>query len=383
MFELRPYQKSAVDAAVTFFRSPKTGNAIEVLPTGSGKSLIIANIVKELNEPILIFQPTKEILEQNIGKLRSYGYEASIFSASLGKKDVSNITYATIGSANNKQELFNSFKYIIVDECHGVNSKGGMYEDFLNTVKAKVLGLTATPYRLVTDRFGGSILKFLTRTRPRIFTDVIHYTQNGDLFDAGYLAKLKYYPVNGFNRREIKLNSTGADYDEKSARAYYQRSGFLPRIVQVVNRLLEIGRKNVIVFTRFVEESQFVVDNVKGAAIVTADTSKKDREQLILNFRTGVIKVVCNVGILNVGFDYPELETIVLAFPTMSLARYYQSVGRGMRPHPQKEYTMIVDMCGNTELFGEVETLRLIDTGNGKWIIKNKGKQLTNIYFER
>jgi DNA repair protein RadD len=260
-----------------------------------------------------------------------------------------------------------------------------MYSTFLKQIEgAKVLGLTATPYRLVTDGFGGSILKFLTRTRPRVFMDLIYYAQNSQLFKEGYLARLKYTsPYGGslFDRSQLKLNTTGADYTDESVKRYYRSSNFQDRLVDTIREAAN-RRKNVLVFTRFVEEAQYLVSKVTDSAIVTAESSKKEREHIIEGFRGGRIKTVCNVGVLTTGFDYPELETIVIARPTMSLALYYQMIGRGIRPHPRKEYTEVIDMCRNGELFGKVEDLEIKDGGNGKWFLAgNGGKQLTNIYF--
>jgi len=128
-------RQDAVDAAISFFESPSRHNAIEVLPTGSGKSLIIANIVSRLSAPVLVFQPSKEILEQNIGKLLSYGYRGAVYSDSKGRKEVGDITFATIGSVVNKSDLFTNFPYVIVDECHGINAKEGMYKTFLSNLE--------------------------------------------------------------------------------------------------------------------------------------------------------------------------------------------------------------------------------------------------------
>ena len=80
-------------------------------------------------------------------------------------------------------------------------------------------------------------------------------------------------------------------------------------------------------------------------------------------------------------FDYPELDTVVMARPTMSLAMWYQIVGRAIRPHPSKECGWIVDLCGNIKRFGEVSDLRLHDSGNGKWAVFSNGRQLTNVRF--
>lgn len=385
-YTLRPYQASAVLAAVKFFRGPQRYNAIEVLPTGSGKSLIIATIAKELDAPVLIFQPTKEILEQNCAKYLSYGYHSGVYSASVGRKDISKVTFATIGSVKNKSDMFRGFPYIIVDECHFVNPKGGMYETFLSQLasRSKVLGLTATPYRLVTDGFGGSILKFLTRTRPRVFEELIYYVQNADLFQQGYLAKLKYVTADNFDRGRLQVNSTGADYTDESVKRYYKDSNFQDGIVSMVRHAIDDrGRKNALVFTRFTEEARYLVERIPDSAIVTAESSKTEREAIMGGFKSGRIKVVCNVGVLTTGFDYPELETIVLARPTMSLALYYQMIGRGIRPHPKKVYAEIIDLCGNRKLFGNIEDLMIIDGRNGKWFLTGTGgKQLTNIYYD-
>ena len=91
--------------------------------------------------------------------------------------------------------------------------------------------------------------------------------------------------------------------------------------------------------------------------------------------------MVANVGVLTTGFDYPELDTIVMARPTMSLALWYQIVGRAIRPHPNKEAGWIVDLCGNLKRFGEVKDLRLVDSGNGKWTVYSNSRQLTNVRF--
>lgn len=381
-YVLRPYQVEAVEAGLKHLSSKVGKGGILVEPTGSGKSLVIAGIVKQLKEPTLIFQPSKEILEQNFMKYQDYGGQASIYSASMNSKKISNVTFATIGSVVRKPDLFKQFKNIIVDECHFVNAKNGMYKEFLGIVGERFLGLTATPYRLITDGFGGSILKFLTRTRPRVFDQVLHITQNDFLFDNGWLATLEYKLNPNFDSGQLHLNSTGADYTDTSVRSYYEKINFIGILARYVKRALKVGRKNILVFTRFVQESQALVDALgPEAAIVSAETKKRDRADIIKRFRSGQIKVVSNVGVLTTGFDYPELETIVMARPTMSLALYYQMIGRGIRPHPNKQSTWVIDLCNNFSKFGRVEDLRLGGDAKGLWVVKSKGRQLTNIYF--
>ena len=388
-YKLRDYQQQASDAAVRFFGDKKMKrNAIMVLPTGAGKSLVIADIANRLEGHTLVFQPSKEILEQNYLKLCSYGVlDCSIYSASFGRKEISRITFATIGSVKNHPELFQHFRNIIIDECHLVNPKEGMYKEFLSMLRCKVLGLTATPYRLSSSREFGSMLKFITRTIPRVFSEVIYQVQISTLLDMGYLSKLNYYPMTpvGWNELNLNVNTTGADYTDKSVVREYERIDFYGFLVSIVRRLLKpkVGgkRKGILVFTRFLKEAERLAKSIPGTAIVSGDTPKATREMILRQFKAGEIPVVANVGVLTTGFDYPELDTIVMARPTMSLALWYQIVGRAIRPHPSKEAGWIVDLCGNIKRFGEIKDLRLVDGGNGKWAVYSKGRQLTNVRF--
>lgn len=388
-YYLRDYQRQASDAAVSFFNDKrKKTNAIMVLPTGSGKSLVIADIAARLDGHTLVFQPSKEILEQNFKKLFSYGIiDCSIYSASFNSKDISRITFATIGSVKNHTELFTNFKNIIVDECHLVNPKEGMYKDFFDLVKCKVLGLTATPYRLSSSRDFGSMLKFITRTNPHVFYEVIYHVQVSTLLDMGYLAKLNYYAMNplGWNELNLKVNTTGADYTDKSVQIEYERIDFYSYLVHIVQRLMnpKVGgkRKGILVFTRFLKEAEKLTKSIPGCAIVSGNTPKGERDRILEAFKAGDIPVVANVGVLTTGFDYPELDTVVMARPTMSLSMWYQIVGRAIRPHPSKEAGWIVDLCGNIKRFGEVSDLKLHNSGNGKWVVYSKGRQLTNVRF--
>lgn len=382
MYELRPYQQEAVDRAVNFFRSDKKGNAILVLPTGAGKSLVVANIAKQLDAPTIVLQPSKEILEQNYTKLCSYGTRgAGIFSASLNRREVAPITFATIGSVKRYTKSFSVFKYIIIDECHCVNAEDGMYKEFIDALGCKVLGLTATPYRLCSYREYGSILKFITRTKKRIFNEVLYVVQVRELLHQGFLAQLKYYRLNIVDTRQLTLNSTGADFTDQSVRRHYDAIDFRRHLTDIVRRLLVAGRESILVFTRFVEEAEHITQMFPDcSAVVSGTTSKGEREDILQRFKSGRIKVVANVGVLTTGFDFPALSTVVLARPTMSLALYYQMVGRAIRPYPGKD-AWIVDLCGNYDRFGKVEDLELREPKKGMWAVYSGDKQLTNVFF--
>lgn len=387
MYALRPYQEDAVASAVRFFKGTKPGyNGLMVEPQGAGKSLIIASIVQQLPGRCLIFQPSKEILEQNASKLQAFGFSPAVYSASVGLREVGAITLATIGSVKNVPGLFQDVPFIIMDECHGANAEKGMYLDFFKSLPgSRLVGLTATPYRLSRDNYGGSMLKFLTRTRPSIFKEVIHYTQIGDLIAAGWLTCPTYQHVSGFKPDELEVNTTGSDYTDESVRRVFNKVGFADRLRRVVERLLSVGRKNVLVFTRFVEEAEQLAQALPGVAVVNADTHPKTRSMIVEGFRSGEIQVAANVNCLATGFDYPELDTVVLAAPTLSLSRYMQQVGRITRIAPGKTDAWVVDMVDQVRQFGQVEHIRIKPTGKSgrKWIVEDasRRRELTNVYF--
>jgi DNA repair protein RadD len=382
----RPYQTEAIGRAVGFFQEKKHYNGIEILPTGSGKSVVIANIAKEVTGKTVVFQPSKEILEQNFKKFISYGYRAGIYSASAGMKFIDDITFATIGSVAKKPHLFAKFKNIIVDECHLVNPQEGMYHSFIKTLDhCKVLGLTATPYRL-TSGYDGAMLKFLNRTSPRIFNQVLYYVQNDVLFDAGHLAPLKYYDFNSIDRTMLQVNSSGTDYTDASLRAYYRQIDFPKKTIEYGNRILA-KRKSLLIFCSLISEANEVSRGIPGSVVITGDTESGERARLLKAFVTGQISCVVNVGVLTTGFDHPALEAVLIARSTMSLALYYQIVGRVMRPFKYSDGTVktgwVVDLGGNVPFFGKIETMKIMQDDKGLYSIWNNGRQLTNVPFSK
>lgn len=381
-FTPRPYQTEAIERGVKFFESPGKKHEFQILPTGSGKSVVIANIAKGLTGNTVVFQPSKEILEQNYAKFSSYGFRAAKYSASVGEKYIDRITFATIGSVARKHHLFRQFDNIIIDECHLVAPDGGMYLDFIRSIShAKVLGLTATPYRLESD-YEGAMLKFLNRTSPAIFTDVNYFVQNDVLFNAGHLSKLDYYDFSNIDRTRLSLNSSGTDYTEASIRAYFRQIKMYEKTAMYARELLK-KRRNLMVFCSLVEDAYKIQRAVPGSVVVTGEADKALRSRLVADFKSGKIRCMINVGVFTTGFDYPELEAVLLDRITMSLALYYQIVGRVMRPHRDKESGWVVDLGGNIQRFGKIETMQIRQNDKGQYSIWNNGRQLTNVTFSK
>lgn len=384
-FILRDYQKNAVEAGIDFFKNnkKKDHHEFQIIPCGAGKSLCIANIVKELGEPTLILQPSKEILVQNYKKLLSYGFRPGIYSASAGYKFIDEITYATIGSIVNKPHLFNHFKHLIIDECDLINSKDDStnYNRFIKGIDGvKLLGLTGTPYRL-SSGYNGAMLKFINRTNPRIFNRCNYYIQNSTLFNQGYLAKLKYFSFDVIKREMLSVNKSGTDFTKESLQAHYRQINMPQITIHYANRLLE-KRKNLLVFCSLVAEAETVSKGIPGSFVITAETPPDTRSKLLSQFAAGTIKCLVNCQVLTVGYDYPGLECILVARSTMSLRLFYQMAGRAFRIAPGKDDAWIVDLGGNISFFGKFETMEIREI-SGKLSIWNNSKQLTNVAFTK
>jgi DNA repair protein RadD len=385
-YKLRPYQEDGVRAALEFFEN---GNDLErpicVMPTGAGKSIVIAHITNELQGGVLILQPSKELLEQNYAKFKTYGGHACIYSASLKSKEIGRITFATIGSIKNKAEEFSHVKYIIIDECHLVPPNiSSMFVSFLTQLfNVKIIGLTATPFRLKTyrDPWSGmpfSQINLLTRERPRFFTSFLHITQISELYEQKFLSPIKYIGL-AWDAGKLRVNTTGAEYTEESIKQAIDSQEIVKKLPTIVKQSIEKGRKFRIVFVYSVMDAQILALRTPDSAYVSADTPKKEREEILNNFKAGIIKTIYNVGILTIGFDFPELDTIIIARPTMSLALYMQMIGRGIRLHPKKENCVVLDMCGNIERFSTFENIKYVKDYKGQWIIHDGIKQLSGV----
>lgn len=371
-YQLRPYQQEASDIAVRMMQKGNKPFVIQAA-TGAGKSLIIADICHRLDAPVLILQPSKEILEQNYNKLVSYGVtDVSMYSASMNSKKIAKYTYATIGSIYKKPELFMHFKYVIIDECHGVNPKNemGMLTSFLKAINCNsVCGLTATPYRIVqkyitegTDLYYTASLKMINRIHPFFFKSIAYKIETADLIEQGYLSPVKYF-VETVDTSRLRPNSTGADFTTESLE-YFWNEKRLRRIAQAV-QYSDKNHKRSLVFCSSIKQATNALELARGlgvgAEIVTGKTPMKEREQIIADFRAGKIKHLLNVGVFTTGFDVPELDCVILARPTMSLALYYQMIGRGVRldPADATKVLKVYDLSGTVEKLGRVETIRV------------------------
>ena len=156
VYELRPYQKDAVKSVIQHFRKTDDPSLL-VLPTGAGKSLVISELGRIARGRVLVLAHVKELVEQNHAKYESYDLKASVFSAGLGRKEASEqVVFGSVQSVVRNLDSFDdeNFTLLVIDECHRVSlEKETSYHKVIDHLRThnpflKVLGLTATPYRL-------------------------------------------------------------------------------------------------------------------------------------------------------------------------------------------------------------------------------------------
>jgi len=374
MLSYRSYQQSAISAAIA------AKNGVCVLPTGSGKSVICAGIVDASEGGVLVLQPSLEILESNIAKAELLGIDAEVYSASAGKKTVGKVTYATIGSIIKKLDLFTHVESVIIDECHLVNAKGGMYEQLITGLKPKrLIGLTATPYRLSSNSFGAS-MKIITRTRPKLFDKILHVTNPSELVQEGFLMEPEYIIIAN-DESMLRINSTGAEYTDASQEAFATRNNIKAGIVDLVART---SHNHYLVFIDSVDESKKTVELLLASGIPAAEinalTPKNERREKLELFKSGAIRVMVNVGTLTTGYDFPALDCIIDASATMSAALHYQKIGRVVRPFADKS-PVVYCMAGNVRRLGNPLKYTMLKTASGKGyeVYSENGRVTTRI----
>ena len=387
MITLRPYQKEPVRKAVEFFRQDNPEPSLMVLPTAWGKSILAAEAAAACPDPILVVQPTKELLEQNLSKYRLLCGDlapAGVYSASFGKRQIDHVTFATIGSIKNEGARFRElgFRKMLIDEAHLYPRKEqSMLGEFLRDSGIRqVLGITATPLKLesFSEKHGKKFDKWselimLTNPSPdgTFFKHILHVSQISEMTSLGFWSPLRY-EVLPFDRHALEYNTSGSDYTEHSLIDSYIANNTRENIVAALDYHSE--RKHVLVFVPTVEEAEALASFYPDSAALSGQTPKKERAETIRRFRAGEVRVIFNVLVLSTGFDYPGVDMIVTGYSAASVAKHYQVLGRGVRIDPGKKDCLVVDAGGNVERFGKVEDIHY--EYDGKWRMYGTGDTL-------
>lgn len=359
----RGYQIEAVESVFKYF-SNNTGNPLLCLPTGTGKSVIIAMLLKKIfdtfpNQKVLMITHVKELIQQNYEKLKAVWNDApvGIYSAGLKKRESQqNIIFCGIQSVAKKAELFGSVDLVVIDEAHLVShNANSQYRNFIAKLKEsnaylKVVGLTATPFR---SNFG-------LLTDAGIFTDIaFDITQKDEfvkLINQGYLSALVPFATNHkIDVSNVKI--TNGEYNQKELAKAVKVGDITEKIL---NDAIEIAknRNKWLIFSCGIEHGKDICNALNEKGILTTcvfgDLSNAERDKNIQDFKTGKYKAIVNYGVLTTGFDCPEIDCIIMMRPTLSPVLWVQMLGRGTRPSANKENCLVLDYAGNTGRLGAI-----------------------------
>lgn len=358
MYKLRDYQQEAVDKVIDYFRK-KREPAVVVLPTGAGKSLVIAELSKIANGRVLVLAHVKELVEQNHAKYTSYNLEAGIYSAGLNKKETSQkVIFGSIQSiARASDNFFNDFNLVIIDECHRVNEENGtQYSDVITKLKLRnknlcILGLTATPYRMGL----GWIYQFnhlgeLKTNKDRFFKRCVFE------LPLNYMIKNKFLtppvkidiPVTSYDFSELTESNkmyTTAQVEELIKKQKRLTPLIIKNIIDITNTY---NRKGVMIFSSTVNHAKEILDYLPegDAKLIIGDTETSERDLIIEEFKQRKFKYLVNVSVLTTGFDAPHVDVIAILRPTESVSLYQQIIGRGLRLAEDKKDCFILDYTG-------------------------------------
>ena len=361
----RPYQEDALQALHAHICA-KESNPCVVIPTGGGKSLLMAWAIQRWKDGyaplrVAILAHRKELVAQNSDEMQEVWPAADIgvYAAGLKRRDTENsILFASIDSVFERGGEFKMFDIIIVDEAHRIPPAGeGKYRTFIEMQRLqnkhlRVVGFTATPYRMT-----GPLCH-----KDHILHEVCYEAKIHELINDGYLCKL--WSRRGDTQPDLSSTrrNSGGDYITKSLSEAVDKEEVVSKAVHdAVENIRRYGRKSVIFFCVDVEHCKHVSKALRmygiAAPSITNSTRRQERDRVAREFKSGRIKAICNVNVYTEGFNAKQVDCIVLLRPTLSKGLYVQMVGRGLRVHPDKDDCLILDYAHCIDEHGPIDCI--------------------------
>ncbi|GJD31452.1 ATP-dependent RNA helicase DbpA [Methylobacterium adhaesivum] len=380
---LRPYQEAACTSLFAYWAANPESNPLLVIPTGGGKSLILATLMRQFIdiEPttrIVQITHVKELIEQNYKELIGMWpwAPAGIFSASLRRREASSqILFAGIQTVYNKTAKIGHVDLLMVDEAHLIPPDAKtMYGKFIAALKAinpnmLILGLTATPYRLDSGR--------LDEGDDKLFDSVAYEITIRDLIEMGYLVPL----ISKATASTISVKGVSRSGGEFNAKQLQLVVDDLEKTKAAVDEIVSYGhdRRSWLCFCSGVQHAHDVAAEIRSRGFtcetVHGDLTSGERDRIIRDFKAGKFKALTNANVLTTGFNDPRIDLLAMLRPTLSTSLYVQMVGRGTRcigPDIEssirngKADCLVLDFAGNVRRHGPVDAVEVKKPGKGE-----------------
>lgn len=380
--ELRYYQQNAVDATYNYLNN-RSGNPCIVIPTGGGKTAVIATFCHDVAQKwggrVLVVSHVKELIGQTVDTLSRIAPELSVgvYAAGLNSRDTNNsVIVSQIHSVYKRAVQLGRFDLIIVDEAHLIPPDGdGMYQTFLRSAKEinsrlRLIGLTATPYRLKSGAICGP---------DNLLNDISYEVSVKELIEGGYLSHIT---SKGGSRKvdTSNLKIVRGDFDLSRIDELMDNDYLLSAVIDDIQSKAA-DRQSILVFCPSKQLAETFVNKFKKATgeeagVITDNTSDDDRAEMINRFKrtsqtvdifgtpVAPLRLLANVNVLTTGFDAPNVDCVVMLRPTASPGLYYQQVGRGFRICPGKKDCLVLDYVGNIMRHGPVDVIIPPDAGS-------------------
>jgi len=362
---LRDYQKAAVESVYRHLRN-HDDNPVVVIPTGGGKTPVIATICGDVVDlwkgRVLVLSHVKELLEQTSSHLSDLvgADTVGLYSAGLSRRQTDQpITVAGIQSVYKRAGELWENDIVIVDECHLIPEKcNGMYRSLLAEMKSmnpelRVVGMTATPFRMKA----GEIC-----TPTHFLNQVCYEVGIKELIRQGYLCPVTC--KGGKKRIDTSgLSVIGGEFARGEAEALMNDQAVVAAACSEIAERTK-DRKATLIFCAGILHAQHVarvLQQEHGLEVgeVYGETHSILRSGILDDFKSGALKHVVNVNVLTTGFDAPNIDCVAMLRPTMSAGLYYQMVGRGFRMCEGKENCLILDYAGNVIRHGPVDQVEI------------------------
>lgn len=372
--ELRSYQQAAIDGLYDYWSSKRGNDPIIVAPTGAGKSLILAKLVEDaLSYPgtrVLMLTHVSELIQQNAEELLGIlpDVDLGFYSASLGQKRLDRqVTFAGIQSIwERAPDMVPPPDLVVIDEAHLVpKTTTTRYGKFLDDLRqcnpeVKIVGLTATPYRLDSG--------YLHKGKGAIFDGIAYDIPVGQLIDEGYLAPL----VSKGGKAKIDLTNVGKRGGEFIESQLASAASEPDLVKATVEEIVRFGadRRSWLVFASGIEHAEMIRAEMEAsgvdAEVVTGSDNKTDRARKIADFKSMRLRCLINIGVLTAGFNHPATDLVAMVRATASAGLYVQMAGRGTRKADGKEDCLLLDFGGNVERHGFIDAVRVKDKTQSK-----------------